>query len=110
LARAKPENVSTTVKAMSESSAVRDALFAEEIARSELIDRFGKGRILKITVSKVALLNNQSGGAWEVEGNTILKLGVVGKRTKHFQYRIDTTSGKIIGFKIEDVVGRPTDY
>jgi len=36
---------------------------------------------------------------WEVEGDVTLKKGIIEKKTRHFKYQIDPTTGSMMGFK-----------
>jgi hypothetical protein len=85
---------------MYETSKIEDTKSAEIVARRQLEIRFGRDKIRKVTFLRVEYSSGKVGDFWEVEGDVVIKIGLWNKESKHFRYRIDSETGRVIGFEI----------
>ncbi len=81
-------------------SAVEDAGEAQAAAVRYLNAQFGKNKVKDVSFSKAWYKPGSQLDIWEVEGDVLLKKGLLGKETKHFKFQIDPVTGRVIAYEV----------
>lgn len=81
-------------------SAVEDAGEAQAAAVRYLNAQFGKNKVKDVSFSKAWYKTGAQRDIWEVEGDVLLKKGLLGKETKHFKFQIDPETGRVIAYEV----------
>jgi len=76
---------------------IRDATSAHSVARRHLEAHYGANKIKDIKFTRAWYSTGAKMDVWEVEGDVMLKKGIIGKEIRHFKYQIDPTTGSVMG-------------
>jgi hypothetical protein len=81
-------------------SRVGDAIDAQAAARRFLASLYGLKKIKEISFSKAWYQTGSLRDVWEVEGDAVVKKGLLSREQKHFKIQIDPTTGQVISHDV----------